>query len=240
MEATKGNSVRNYPPQGDYQTFDNEEDYTIMGRNWGLFGKAPKKEFWHKNKTTQSLVTIKGYQAYQNLNVLVIAFEDGRLSCIHPAYLKEMQSSNFGKELISEEIEDVGSLFVEPEAALAEIPIKKEKASEKAAPKKTKEKKEKLELPLDKVKFSAKVKEFATKPNPFSDTEDEVILFEDVVVLSETPLIIGEAWCGYSNTLKALGLEAGNTMKFEGKVVDKKFNKEILYKLNNPSKITKE
>jgi hypothetical protein len=58
--------------------------------------------------------------------------------------------------------------------------------------------------------------------------------------LSEIPLVIGEAWCGYSNTLKALGLEVGNTMKFEGKVVDKKFNKEILYKLNNPSKITKE
>lgn len=240
MEAIKQNSVRYYPPQDEYQTFDNEEDYAIMGRSWGLFGKAPKKQFWHKNKTTQSLVTIKGYQAYQNLNVLVIAFEDGNLSCIHPAYLKEMQSGNFGKELISEEIEETGARVLEPEAEQAEVPVKKTKSAEKAAPKKAKEKKEKLELPLDKVKFSAKVKEFATKPNPFSDTEDEVILFEEVVVLSETPLVIGEAWCGYSNTLKALGLEAGNTMTFEGKVVDKKFNKEILYKLNNPSKITKQ
>jgi hypothetical protein len=81
------------------------------------------------------------------------------------------------------------------------------------------------------------VKEFATKPNPFSENDDEVILFEDVVVLGEAPLTIGEAWCGYSNTLKALGLEVGNNLEFDGKVVDKKFNKEILYKVNNPSKI---
>jgi len=103
--------------------------------------------------------------------------------------------------------------------------------------KKPKEKKEKLELPADKVKFTAKVKEFATKPNPFSDRDDEVLLFEEVAIVGDSPLVIGDAWCGYSNTLKGFGLEVGNVIAFEGKVVDKKFNKEILYKVNNPSKI---
>jgi hypothetical protein len=58
-------------------------------------------------------------------------------------------------------------------------------------------------------------------------------------VLGDAPLHIGEAWCGYSNTLKGFGLEVGDIVEFDGKVVDKKFNKEILYKVNNPSKLTK-
>ncbi|MCD9025375.1 hypothetical protein [Cohnella silvisoli] len=243
MEATKENGVNYYPPQDEYRTFEDDEDYAVKGRNWGLFGKAPKKQFWHKNSTTQSLVTIKGYQEYKVLCLLVIEFENGNLSCIHPSYLKEMQSGNFGKELVSEEVElteGISSLSTEPEADITEAPpARKQKSAEKPAPKKQKEQKEKIDLPVDKVKFSAKVKEFATKPNPFSDNDDEVLLFEEVVILNDPPLAIGDAWCGYSNTLKALGLELGNMMEFEGKIVDKKFNKEIIYKVNNPSKITK-
>jgi hypothetical protein len=245
MGATKQNSVKYYPPQGEYTTFDNEEDYAVKGRNWGLFGKSPKKHFLYKNLTTQRQVTIKGYQDYKVLCILIIEFEDGNLSCIHPSYLKEMQSGNFGKELVSEEGEAgeageaASAQVIEPEAEMMEVSLQEEKTVEKPAPKKQKEKKEKLELPVEKVKFSAKVKEFATKANPFSDTDDEVILLEDVVVLSDIPLVIGDAWCGYSNTLKALGLEVGNLIEFEGKVVDKKFNKEIVYKVNNPSKLTK-
>jgi hypothetical protein len=263
---TKGNSVSYYPPQGDYKTFESEDDYAVRGRNWGLFGKAPKKQFLHKNKSTQSLITIKGYQDYGNLNILIVAFENGNLSCIHSSYLKEMQSSNFGKEIISEELEEVSAEIMGPDAEKIEdpvtvvsvvidpvdvypvtmdqvkvdpVPVKVEKTVEKA-PKTQKEKKAKIELPVEKVKFTAKVKEFATKANPFSDTDDEVILFEDVVVMSDVPLVIGDAWCGYSNTLKAIGLEIADIIEFEGKVVDKKFNKEIVYKLNNPSKITKQ
>jgi hypothetical protein len=255
METNKGNSVSYYPPQGDYKTFDSEDDYVERGRNWGLFGKAPKKQFWHKNKHTQNLITIKGYQDYGNLNILIVAFEDGNLSCIHPSYLKEMQSSTFGKDLIIEELEEVSAEIIEPEAVKIEDPVTVDQVIEDPvtvnsdsievdktvgkAPKTQKEKKVKIDLPVDKVKFTAKVKEFATKANPFSDSDDEVILFEDVIVLSDNPLVIGDAWCGYSNTLKAIGLEIGDTIAFEGKVVDKKFNKEIVYKLNNPSKITK-
>lgn len=46
-------------------------------------------------------MTIKGFETYGNtdeFNTLVIEFQDGKLTCIHPAFLKEMQSSSFGKE----------------------------------------------------------------------------------------------------------------------------------------------
>ncbi|WP_373231162.1 hypothetical protein [Cohnella sp.] len=239
MDENKGTGVIYYPPHEEYKTFDNEDDYAERGRSWGLFGKAPKKEFWYKGQSFQNLVTIQGYQQYGHTNVLVVAFENGKLTCIHPSYLKEMQSSSFGKELVADNDEDAGTPIAEQEFVMADAPVKKEKTAEKKAPKKEKEKKIKLELPLDKVKFTAKVKEFTTKPNPFSDTDDEVLLFEEVVVQIDPPIIIGDAWCGYSNTLKGIGLESGESLAFEAKVVDKKFNKEILYKINNPSKITK-
>ncbi|RED66301.1 hypothetical protein [Cohnella lupini] len=240
--------VKYYPPQGDYYTFNDEEEYADKGRGWGLFGKAAKKQFLYKNATSQHPITIKGYQEYNNVNILVVEFENGKLTCIHPSYLKEMQSGSFSRLPVGEDVEAVeGEAPVVGDADLVgteETPAKaktkaKAASGEKTATGKPKEKKEKLDLPVDKVKFTAKVKEFTTKPNPFSDNDDEVILFEEVVVLGEIPLVIGDAWCGYSNTLKALGLEVGNSLEFDGKVVDKKFNKEILYKLNNPSKIVK-
>ncbi len=240
MATNKTNGMKYYPPQEDYIAFDNEEDYADKGRGWGLFAKTPKTNFWYKSASAQYQVSIKGYQEYGSMCVLVVEFEDGRLTSIHPSYLKEMQSGTFGKEVVGGETEDSDN-GATAEAGSAEgtgsgdedgKPVKAPKAQ-----KKPKEKKEKLDLPVDKVKFTAKVKEFTTKPNPFSDRDDEVLLLEEVAIVGDAPLAIGEAWCGYSNTLKGFGLEAGNVIAFEGKVVDKKFNKEILYKVNNPSKI---
>lgn len=253
METVIDNKVICYPPQLEYHVFEDEEDYAQRGRGWGLFGKAPKREFWHKNKAAQRLVTVKGYQNFGNTNILIIAFEDGSLSSIHPSYLKEMQSGNFGKEIVIEDIEDMGIPADSTGAVISDIVdisdnpdsergSEKKAAKKAAAPKKAKEPKVeivKLELPVEKVKFSAKIKEFTTKPNPFSDNDDEILLLEDVVIVSDEPLVIGDAWCGYSNTLKTVGFEIGDLFAFEGKVVDKKFNKEILYKVNNPSKIVK-
>ncbi|OXS59947.1 hypothetical protein B1A99_10485 [Cohnella sp. CIP 111063] len=239
MEATKINGIKYYPPQEDYIAFDNEEDYAEKGRAWGLFAKTPKAHFWYKSAAAQHQVSIKGYQEYGSMSVLIVEFEDGRLTSIHPSYLKEMQSGTFGKEPIGGEAEDAEGGV--PSAADPDVSGSAEEGGKPAkaakAQKRTKEKKEKLELPVDKVKFTAKVKEFTTKPNPFSDRDDEVVLLEEVAVVGDSPLAIGDAWCGYSNTLKGLGLEVGNVISFEGKVVDKKFNKEILYKVNNPSKI---
>ncbi|TVY01948.1 hypothetical protein [Cohnella terricola] len=231
MEAVK---IKYYPPQEDYIAFDNDEDYAEKGRGWGLFGKVPKTQFWYKNSAVQYPVTIKGYQEYRNMSVLVVEFDNGQLTCIHPSYLKEMQSGTFGREAVIDETEGADEQETKgvAEDAAEEKPAKAVKAA-----KKPKEKKEKLELPADKVKFTAKVKEFTTKPNPFSDRDDEILLLEEVAIVGDSPLAIGEAWCGYSNTLKGFGFEVGQALEFEGKVVDKKFNKEILYKVNNPSKI---
>ncbi|MFC5471080.1 hypothetical protein ACFPPD_20530 [Cohnella suwonensis] len=246
MEATKVNDIKYQPPKGEFSPFADEDDYADRGRGWGLFGKTPKRQFWYKSSSAQYPVTIVGFEEYQSLNVLVIEFENGQLSCIHPSYLKEMQSGTFGRYAVSEESEgteaDAPAAAVRGEGADADEsapakPKAKASAKEKGATKAAAPKKEKIELPTEKVKFSAKLKEFATKTNPFSDTDDEVLLFEEVVIAGETPLVLGDAWCGYSNTLKALGLEVGNVLSFEGKVVDKKFNKEIIYKVNNPSKI---
>jgi hypothetical protein len=96
-----------------------------------------------------------------------------------------------------------------------------------------------LDLPGEKVHFTATVKEFTAKMNHFTGEEDEVILLENVKVTTEPELTIGDAWCGYSKTLKKAELEEGDAIEFDGKVVDKKYNKEIRYKINNPSKLVK-
>ncbi|MFB9274987.1 hypothetical protein [Cohnella cellulosilytica] len=244
MEAAKGSNLKLYPPLEDYIAFDNEDDYADKGRGWGLFAKTPKTNFWYKSASAQHQVSIKGYMEYGNMCVLIVEFEDGRQTSIHPAYLKEMQSGTFGRESVIAETEEAegGESSASASAAGAEIGEDGEDKPAKAAKtakaqKKPKEKKEKLELPADKVKFTAKVKEFTTKPNPFSERDDEILLLEEVAIVGDNPLDIGDAWCGYSNTLKGFGLEVGNVISFEGKVVDKKFNKEILYKVNNPSKL---
>jgi hypothetical protein len=227
-------------PKGEYTVFENEEHYAKKGREWGLFAKTVKKEFWYKGKTYQRLVTIKGYEKYgktEEFNTLVIEFQDGNLTCINPAFLKEMQSPNFGKEQLFG-VEDSGEEKIQKEEVKEEKPIK-EKPKKEPKKKEEKPKKEKLELPTEKVKFTAKVKEFAEKYNAFTQENDEVVLYEEVKIQSEPILEIGLAWSGLSNTLKKLELSPGEEISFEAKIVEKKFNKEILYKINNPSKIVK-
>lgn len=45
--------------------------------------------------------------------------------------------------------------------------------------------------------------------NHFTGEEDEVILLENVKVTTEPELTIGDAWCGYSKTLKKLSSKKG-------------------------------
>lgn len=235
-------------PKGDFISFSDEEDYIAKGVEWKLFtARSVKKELLYKSGSYQEKVKLAGYEQYGNgLDTIVVEFENGRLSCIHPAYLKEMQSSNFGKELLSGPVAPTALTDVEQEV--------KEKATEdlgdliespktEAKKEKPKSKKKqaipKLDLPTDKVHFTATVKEFTAKMNHFTGEEDEVILLENVKVTTEPELVIGDAWCGYSKTLKKAELEEGNELEFDGKVVDKKYSKEIRYKVNNPSKLVK-
>ncbi|UAL50669.1 hypothetical protein LIT32_15745 [Bacillus sp. CMF21] len=244
-------NLTNYiPPAGEYEFFADEAHYEDKVKEWGL---RAKKEYWYKDRTHQRLVTIKGYQTFGDTSsnhTIIIEFQDGNLSCIHPAYLKEMQSSNFGKELKQE-----------PEAEKAEpkaeAPVKPaEPAVETKAPAKpAKEKKEKtakLVLPDDKVHFTGKVKQFALSWNHFNEENDEVVVIEDLRIDGDEPIEVGLAWCSHSKTLKKFELSPGDDLDFNGKIVKKSLPKgkdvedeaflldvSVPYKINNPSKIVK-
>jgi len=251
------------PPKGVYEPFRDDVHYKEKLKEWGL--PTAKKEFWYKEGNYQRLVTIKGYEIYGNtgeFNTLVIEFQDGNLTCIHPAFLKEMQSSSFGKEsLINLEEKDNSDEATVPKSREAtqqtetvspvEAP-KKEKAAKPAKePKPKKEKAPKIELPADKVHFTAKVKQFALVYNPFNEENDEVVVLENVQIVLENPIELGLAWCSHSKTLKKFELAAGDVLEFDGKVAAKKMGKgkdapeefvvdaAVLYKINNPSKIVK-
>lgn len=225
------------PPRGSFIRFENEEEYITKGIEWKLFTeRTVKKEFLYKTNGVQVKVKIVGYEEYgNNGQTIIIEFENGSLSCIHPAYLKEMQSSNFGRELVSGENTPISTVPVE-ENQLEEAPAAQKSGKEK---RKKEPAQSKLALPEDKVHFTATVKEFSKKMNHFTGEEDEVILFELVKVHGENELEVGNAWCSYSKTLKKLELEEGDELSFDGKIVEKKFNKETKYKINNPSKLTK-
>jgi hypothetical protein len=267
------------PPKGEYQTFLDEEHFKEKLKEWGL--STAKKEFWYKDRNYQELVSIKGYESYGitgEYNTVVIEFPDGNLSCIHPAFLKEMQQSSFGKEsLFSGEgasSETDGDDAQEGAAGVQQISVsgleeaaETEQASpemlaESALPKepkppKTKEAKPrkekavKIQLPADKVHFTAAVKQFALTYNPFNEENDEVVVLENVTIVQDPPLELGLAWCSHSKTLKKFELAPGDSLEFDGKVAAKKLAKgkdveeafivevPVLYKINNPSKIVK-
>lgn len=89
------------------------------------------------------------------------------------------------------------------------------------------------------MKMKATVTEFTTVPNNFSDTDDEVIIYEAVSIL-DPAIEVGTAWSSHSATLKKLELAVGDTVIFECKIVAKKLSKHpVPYKINNPGKMQK-
>jgi hypothetical protein len=168
-----------------------------------------------------------------------------------------MQSSSFGREsMLQVEEKDFSTPEQVTETQVKEgVPEPKPAVqSEPKKPKATKPKKEKepkIELPADKVHFTASVKQFALTYNPFNEENDEVVVLENVQVIEEPPIEIGLAWCSHSKTLKKFELAPGDQLEFDGKVTKKKLAKgkdveeefiidtAVLYKVNNPSKIVK-
>ncbi|WP_226643733.1 hypothetical protein [Mesobacillus subterraneus] len=242
-------------PKGVYEEFEDEAHYLEKVKEWGL---STKKEFWYKDRYQHCLVTIKGYETFgesAEFNTLVIEFPDGNLTCIHPAYLKEMQSSSFGKEIIAQASGDESAVVEvkkeKPKAtalaateAKAKTPAKKEKGKKEKTPK--------LVLPEEKVHFTATVKQFALSWNHFNEDNDEVVVFENVRIEQEEPIEVGLAWGSHSKTLKKHELEPGQQLEFDGKIVKKNLPKgkdvedetllldvSVAYKINNPSKMTK-
>jgi hypothetical protein len=255
--GTKQSPLTQYiPPKGVYEQFEDEAHYLKKLKEWSL---SAKKEFWYKDRYQHCLVSIKGYETFgetAEYNTLVVEFPDGSLMCIQPAYLKEMQSSSFGKELIEQDDE---SIIIKEEADLNQeivqtpAPSAVEKAEKPAKkPKEKKEKAPKLVLPEDKVHFTARVKQFALSWNHFNEDHDEVVVFDEVRIEQDEPIEIGLAWGSHSKTLKKLELEPGQELEFDGKVVKKSLPKgkdvedealvvdaPVAYKINNPSKIVK-
>lgn len=249
------NQIIYLPPNGDYETFVDETHYAEKVKEWGLSAtKEVKKEFWYKEKSHQRLVTIKGYAVYgttTEFNTIIIEFQDGNLSCIHPAYLKEMQASSFGKAIVTDERIAVSS---SKEKKTSDPSNDVLKTKEPKIPIQKKEKKEKpptLELPEEKVHFTATVKQFALSWNHFNEEHDEVLILENLVLQQDNPIEVGIAWCTHSKTLKKFELVPNEALEFDGKIVKKKLPKgkdveeqfivdvPVLYKINNPSKIKK-
>ncbi|WP_088068877.1 hypothetical protein [Gottfriedia luciferensis] len=235
VQKDKSDFIKYIPPKGDFTKFLSDEDYQEKGRLWGLFNKNPKYDFLFKGQDFQKKVKLVGYETYgvtDEYHTIIIEFEDGNQSCIHPAYLKEMQSPSFKKVYL---VGDNDSKIVEEKKQESE----KKETKTTATPKKKVEKKEvvSITLPTEKSHFNGTVKEFSTKYNHFNDSEEEIVIWENVFVKAEQDLEIGNAWCSLSKSLKAVELEVGKAYQFDGKVVDKKLNKEVKYKLNNPSKV---
>jgi hypothetical protein len=233
------------PPKGEYERFEDDTHYLEKVKEWGL---SAKKEFWYKDRNQHCLVKIKGFEIFgetAEYNTLVVEFQDGHLTCIHPAYLKEMQASSFGKEIIVQNAETATessngqpeTVEVESGEFTTDLEVKtvKETVSAKTADskpakpeKKAKEKKEKqpkLVLPEEKIHFTAKVKQFALSWNHFNEDNDEVVVFEDVRIEQDEPVEVGLAWGSHSKTLKKLELEPGQQLEFDGKIVKKSLPK---------------
>jgi hypothetical protein len=238
-----------------YNTFEDETEQLEQCKEWGLLSEkaAKTKAFFYKGNGMNLPCGIVGFV---DKMTAVIEFDNKQQHCIHPSYLKEMQAANYSQrgagsadsteaevlelETLQEDAPAIVEANVESnvEASVEELDVKKAPKE----PKKEKAKKEKapkLQLPEEKVKMIATVKEFTTVPNNFSDTEDEVIIYEAVSMI-EPEMEIGEAWSSHSATLKKLELEIGDKLSFECKIVAKKLSKHpVPYKINNPAKMQK-
>lgn len=223
-----------------YTAFKNEDEAMDFCKDWGLLPQkaAKQKEYRYKGQNMDVACEIVGYA---DLVFAVIQVGD-QLHNIHPSYLREMQASQYGK---GKPEEDGELLEPELEALVLEeqVEIKKPRAEEKKE-KKPAEKPAKeaaISLPEGKLSFNATISQFASVPNPFSDTDDEVIIFEPASFSFENEVVVLEsAWTSHGTGMKKLELEIGDQLTFEAKVVAKKLNKHpVKYKLNNAAKISK-
>jgi hypothetical protein len=238
-----------------YTAFENEDEAISFCKDWGLLPQkaAKQKLYRYKGQNMDVPCEIVGYA---DLVFAVIQIGE-QLHNIHPSYLREMQTGQYGKsktdEVIDGEIVDselVDTNLVETDWTNNEVStgVKKEASAEvKKTEKKEKKITEKptkeapITLPEGKVNIEAAVIEFASVPNPFSDKDDEVVIFDQVSFLSNNETVTLEsAWSSHSNAFKKLELQIGDKLTFEAKLVPKKLNKQpVKYKINNAAKISK-
>ncbi|MEK0312305.1 hypothetical protein VQ071_00560 [Cohnella sp. 56] len=251
-----------------YIAFADEAEQIGKCKEWDLLSeKATKtKVFYYKGNGLKEACSLVGYADHMTA---VIEFANKQKHCIHYAYLKEMQAASFGQRYESAASPDEASAghdlpasaaaaaVYAPEAEAApSVPSVSAPADHAADPAAAADrpasaeppvkarasagKSKKAQLPEEKVKLTAVIQEFTTVPNHFADNDDEVIIYESVVI-ADTGTELGEAWSSHSATLKKLELAVGDKLSFEAKLVAKKLAKHpIPYKINNPAKIVKE
>ncbi|WP_340025471.1 hypothetical protein MHI24_09955 [Paenibacillus sp. FSL K6-1096] len=258
------------------QDFESEDELIERCKEWNLLsGSATRpKTYQYKRQGLSLPCEIVGYVDNQTV---VIQFENKQHHCIHPAYLKEMQTASFGQrgfsatEAKTEEALEEGGEITEAEEASGEGALldadavggdglgesgvaevaesegseagagsaasAKQTAPESKPAKPAAKKKAAVQLPEDKLKITAVVKEFTTVPNHFSDNDDEVIIYEGITIEGHD-LPIEEVWSSHSATLKKLELKEGDRLSCEAKIVAKKLTQHpVKYKINNPSKL---
>ncbi|MDF2657713.1 MAG: hypothetical protein K0Q94_504 [Paenibacillus sp.] len=251
---------------GSFYSFEDEAALVEQCKAWGLLSEkaAKAKTFYYKGNGLNVPCSIIGLA---DPITAVIEFDNKQRHCIHPSYLKEMQASTFGRRVTALSDDPTEAEDAEPAAAVpaevqeaheaqvaqevqqvqastpdepaAEEPAASVPESKPEPAAKGKGKKEKIQLPEEKVKMTATVMEFTTVPNHFSDTDDEVIIYE-AVAITEPEIELGSAWSSHSATLKKLDLAVGDVLTFEGKIVAKKLTKHpVPYKINNPAKLQK-
>ncbi|UJF32371.1 hypothetical protein [Paenibacillus hexagrammi] len=90
-----------------YTPFDQESELLEQCKEWGLLSdKATKsKAFFYKGSGSNLTCQIVGYV---DKITAVIEFEDKRLHCIHPSYLKEMQAASYGQKAAASTEEPAG------------------------------------------------------------------------------------------------------------------------------------
>lgn len=255
------------------QDFESEDERIERCKEWNLLpGSATRvKTYMYKRQGLTLPCEIVGFVDNQTV---VVQFENKQQHCIHPAYLKEMQTASFGQraqaaadaraedpaeaageaELLenqpvegdaegAERLESGSGSVGAAERSESGSAVEGVTAAETAAPAEkprkpaASKKKPALQLPEDKLKVTAVVKEFTTVPNHFSDNDDEVIIYENIAIEGHD-LAIDEVWSSHSATLKKLELKEGDPVSFEAKIVAKKLSQHpVKYKINNPSKM---
>lgn len=262
------------------QEFESEDELIERCKEWNLLsGSATRpKTYQYKRQGLSLPCEIVGFVDNQTV---VIQFENKQHHCIHPAYLKEMQTASFGQrgfsaveakpedgqeegaepvleaeaeEASGEEtllsavvqgedglgesrVAEVGTGSAGSEAGAGSAASAKQATADSKPPKPAAKKKAAVQLPEDKLKITAVVKEFTTVPNHFSDNDDEVIIYEGITIEGHD-LLIEEVWSSHSATLKKLELKEGDILSCEAKIVAKKLTQHpVKYKINNPSKL---
>lgn len=242
-----------------YNPFENEEDYRSKGISWGLISekaKVLKKEFLYKGAAGEIPAELIGYL---DSVFAVIRLASGELHSIHPSFLKEMQAAKFvyptllpgGEPGIGDvpthedtaEVEVAGyehhdGESTEPPSPKTTSTKQKTPSAAPARPKATESVKPPANLPDGKVKLTAIVERFDSRYDPFSESDQEIIVLEEVRWEPEAAEGF-KAWSSLSATLKKADLQVGDPVTMEGKLAARKLDSEVAVKINNAAKIEK-